>query len=1168
MNLSEGQTTALKQLERIASIHESALRIDNIEKENNESKDSVLCVDVSLDCRHYKKEEGGLKLNSRESVRLWIYSDFPYHVPAVTTAHSRFLGFNHVQWGAQLCLYQSTDTQWNPSQGMFGFIKQLDQWFEKSAVNQLDHPEGPLHPPIAYPVSNTVICFREDTPTREQWPWFGAAVINEKKPGYYEVESWQDVSSLEQNTKFAPALLLDFELPFEYPKTIRWLFKCIESKGLDTTKILVHLMIAAEKISEDESLYFMIGTPSRGIAGNKETRLQHLNVWEIEKDDVKKLKNVSLACDVINKYKGNETPNGLTAIVDDIFNDLYKWQNNSRVNWCSVLEDRPEIVTRRDEGSEIDWFKEKTVSIWGCGALGSVIAEHLVRAKVKKLILYDNKKVTRGILIRQNFIENDINDSKTEAVKRRLKAKSKEVDIVTCSDNLIKVLDDNAWRDGLDVVIDATASLRVRSKLESRIKNNKLTIPVISMMISGAARYGVVTFAPQSYSGASLDIHRRLGISVKKRSWLKKWNNAFWDEETDEVARQPEPGCSEPTFIGSHADVAGLAARMINSVSTEIVKGENQAVGYLLAKKSSEIKDQVFKYKSDIVVCNNDIEFRFSANAWRDTQGWINTGARTRNSKDETGGLLFGQFDEVLGIGWISNVSGPPGDSEFSPEGFICGVEGTQELCKQYDDESNGMIQYIGTWHSHPVSQAIPSSTDFNGIAEIFATSEGKGSHQLMMIIGFSSMKDKEIGIYAFENKNFTIYKETMTFDLSLIGAKRDLPNISPYGKSIGLALSGGGSRAVAFHLGTLRALEDLGLLDEVSVISGVSGGSVMAGILGYTDNEFFKVDKDTIKFLKKGLVLPALVKLIHPARITKLSLTLFTVILPSLILDFVKKIILKITTVFSGNATINKIIGSINWPIRRWYSRTHIMADAIEEVIGSHMCDGATRNKMSVVFNACELRTGTAFRMSNEKFGSWRYGFASSADLRLSDAITASAAYPAILPAFDWCKVFSKDHEKRKQRVLITDGGVYENLGVSVLEPGRNSGLNEISYNPKVIIASDAGAGQFIGNALPGMWPSRMVQVVNSVMRKVQDATKGRLHKYSETGELDAFDYVNLGQIDSKVIMKSPGWISREEVMNYPTDFSAMSNKTINLLSGRGEVITRALVSQYLLSD
>ena len=51
----------------------------------------------------------------------------------------------------------------------------------------------------------------------------------------------------------------------------------------------------------------------------------------------------------------------------------------------------------------------------------------------------------------------------------------------------------------------------------------------------------------------------------------------------------------------------------------------------------------------------------------------------------------------------------------------------------------------------------------------------------------------------------------------------------------IGLALSGGGSRAMAFHLGCLRALNDLDILDRIGVLSTISGGSVMSDESGRT---------------------------------------------------------------------------------------------------------------------------------------------------------------------------------------------------------------------------------------------------------------------------------------------------------------------------------------------
>src|SRR5438874_12552048 len=51
--------------------------------------------------------------------------------------------------------------------------------------------------------------------------------------------------------------------------------------------------------------------------------------------------------------------------------------------------------------------------------------------------------------------------------------------------------------------------------------------------------------------------------------------------------------------------------------------------------------------------------------------------------------------------------------------------------------------------------------------------------------------------------------------------------------ESIGLCLSGGGYRAMVFHLGALWRLNELGYLPKLARISPVSGGSITAGVLG-----------------------------------------------------------------------------------------------------------------------------------------------------------------------------------------------------------------------------------------------------------------------------------------------------------------------------------------------
>jgi len=75
----------------------------------------------------------------------------------------------------------------------------------------------------------------------------------------------------------------------------------------------------------------------------------------------------------------------------------------------------------------------------------------------------------------------------------------------------------------------------------------------------------------------------------------------------------------------------------------------------------------------------------------------------------------------------------------------------------------------------------------------------------------------------------------------------------------IGLALSGGGSRAIAFHLGCLRALHRAKLLDRVNSLSTVSGGSVIGALYACHSGEFSEFETRIQALLKEGLVRPTL---------------------------------------------------------------------------------------------------------------------------------------------------------------------------------------------------------------------------------------------------------------------------------------------------------------------
>ncbi len=77
--------------------------------------------------------------------------------------------------------------------------------------------------------------------------------------------------------------------------------------------------------------------------------------------------------------------------------------------------------------------------------------------------------------------------------------------------------------------------------------------------------------------------------------------------------------------------------------------------------------------------------------------------------------------------------------------------------------------------------------------------------------------------------------------------------------RKIGIALSGGGSRAMAFHLGCLRTLNRLGILDRARLLSAVSGGSVIAAMYAVHEGPFEQFEDDVRLILRTGFVRPAL---------------------------------------------------------------------------------------------------------------------------------------------------------------------------------------------------------------------------------------------------------------------------------------------------------------------
>lgn len=383
----------------------------------------------------------------------------------------------------------------------------------------------------------------------------------------------------------------------------------------------------------------------------------------------------------------------------------------------------------------------------------------------------------------------------------------------------------------------------------------------------------------------------------------------------------------------------------------------------------------------------------------------------------------------------------------------------------------------------------------------------------------------------------------------------------------IALALSGGGARAMAFHLGCMRALNDRGLLEKVAILSTVSGGSVIGACWAYWDSDFTEFDKRMMSLLRRGIqrsiMLSAVcsietLKIVATVIVTGVATTL--IVLARLVLK-VLRLILRLPTAFA-----EKWLAKLSRRLPIWGSLSTAFEHALRrELFGDANLGDVKRQGLEVVINACDLRTETAFRFGSTTSGGWRYGRIKNNNIRVAKAVAASAAFPLLLPPLVEKFEFERQGKSAIERVILTDGGVFDNLGVTVVEPGRDAAVSVNTFSVSHIISANAGAGQASGDGSPFWWIGRVAQSFATVHRKVQDAAYGRLHHHVESGALQGFGMIYLGQIDKRLPNRPDDLVPRETVYRYPTDFAPISSNNIDALTRRGEQLTHAIVDRYL---
>lgn len=112
----------------------------------------------------------------------------------------------------------------------------------------------------------------------------------------------------------------------------------------------------------------------------------------------------------------------------------------------------------------------------------------------------------------------------------------------------------------------------------------------------------------------------------------------------------------------------------------------------------------------------------------------------------ETGGILFGKYNDDLDDANILGFSTAPNDSKRGRFSFQRGIAGLQKMLHSLWQKTDREY-YLGEWHFHPYSSPVASSTDRQ---QMFAHANDRKLHcpePIMIIIGGNPCHDWNVNI-------------------------------------------------------------------------------------------------------------------------------------------------------------------------------------------------------------------------------------------------------------------------------------------------------------------------------------------------------------------------------------------------------------------------------------
>jgi len=240
-------------------------------------------------------------------------------------------------------------------------------------------------------------------------------------------------------------------------------------------------------------------------------------------------------------------------------------------------------------------FKTKNIAIFGCGAIGSLVAELLVRGGLQTLYLFDYDSVEFGNLCRHTLDGRDFNNFKSKALAKRLASVNPMADIKAYTfdipEHLVnsKLLE-NIFSD-INLFIDCTTSEAAFQWLDDYA--GKHSKDMITMFINFYAEF--LTLIISGSKNSCSTIFQDLIYCIKERQSPISYEE-YSREPSEEEKILEGAGCWHATFPALNCHINVLVSAAVDIINKHIAHNTGRGLAVIIKRNVLSEKNMIYPY--------------------------------------------------------------------------------------------------------------------------------------------------------------------------------------------------------------------------------------------------------------------------------------------------------------------------------------------------------------------------------------------------------------------------------------------------------------------------------------------------------------------------------------------------------------------------------------------